>query len=387
MPVSAAATLDARLAALAKITAAPGPVVSLYFNVGWDDEHERERSRIFVKNEIRQGRAAAGTADRETDLDWLEEQAEALLGGARPDGVRGVALFACASLGLREALAVRVPLEEVFVVGEAPYLRPLAAVADEAPAALVAFVDGVSARLIPFDAERAGEEVVLESEVPGHHRRGGWALLAQSRYRRHIEDHRGHHLAAVAAALGRLAETHGVERIVLAGETRTVAELRRHLPQRLLGRVVGSVPGARYESGSALIARAGERLGRAGAEADASELDALLTEAAKGGRAAAGLEATLEAVGRRAVHRLYIVEDFGGRGGACLACRTLQPGPGGPCRLCGQPTGDVDLGEAIVSRVIAEGGTVESVRDHPGLRAAGGVAAVLRYPVIGSAAG
>jgi hypothetical protein len=34
----------------------------------------------------------------------------------------------------------------------------------------------------------------------------------------------------------------------------------------------------------------------------------------------------------------------------------------------------------MVQRVIAEGGAIESARDHAGLQRAGGVAALLRYP-------
>jgi hypothetical protein len=40
----------------------------------------------------------------------------------------------------------------------------------------------------------------------------------------------------------------------------------------------------------------------------------------------------------------------------------------------------VDLGEAMVRRVIAAGGDVASVDVHAGLAQAGGVAALLRYP-------
>jgi hypothetical protein len=45
------------------------------------------------------------------------------------------------------------------------------------------------------------------------------------------------------------------------------------------------------------------------------------------------------------------------------------------CRLCGKALETVELGEALVQRVFAAGGTVDTVDAHQGLAAVGGVAA------------
>lgn len=369
-----------RLAELARLTGAASPVVSVYLNTRWHDEHQRERVRVFLKNELRRTRQGAGPALGE-DLDWIEAEGESLIGQARFPEAHGVALFACRALGLREVLPVRVPFDDAFVVAERPFLRPLAALVERVPAALVVFVDGDSARLIPVEARGPGGEIALESEVPGHHRRGGWALLAQSRYQRHIQDHRGRHFEAVAEALAGLAEANGLDRIVLAGEPRTVGAFRRHLPARLDECVVGSVPAARHEPATAIVARATAVLDRWRRERQHAAVDAVLTEAAKGGQAVAGLEETLEAVVRGAVQRLYLAAGFHEDGRACGECDALQPGPTGPCRRCGKTTAAVELGEAMVDRVLATGGAVDAVEAHPGLPRVGGVAARLRYPL------
>jgi peptide chain release factor subunit 1 len=292
-----------------------------------------------------------------------------------------VALFACQGLGLREVFPLRVPFEDAFVVADAPFLRPLAAVLDNAPSALVVFVDGESARLIPLDAEGAGEEVALVSEVPGHHRRGGWALLAQSRYQRHIEDHRGRHFEAVAQALVHLAEENQVERIVMAGEPRTIAALEKHLPRRVARKIVGNISGARHESAGVLLGRAAELLVSLEGQEEAKAVDAVLTEAAKSGQAVAGVEETLEAVNRGAVHRLYLLEGFSEPGRVCVECGALQRGSDATCRLCGKATKAAELGEAVVDRVIAAGGRVEAIGVHQRLARVGGMAALLRYPL------
>jgi peptide subunit release factor 1 (eRF1) len=370
-----------RLRQLAKISGPPSPVVSVYLNTRWADEHQRDRVRLFLASELRKARSATVDPGLASDLQWIETQGTALVEQRIvPDG-DGVALFACHSVGLREMLPVRISPENSFVVAEAPYLTPLATHLVDAPSAVIAFVDTEHARLIPLGPGGPGEEVELRGEVPGRHSRGGWAQLAQSRYQRHVQVHRDQHLEAVAHAVGRLAEEGGAERIVLAGDARLVAALRSHLPASLAGRVVGSVSAARYEPAAALASRATEMLAHARAEQTRAAVDAILTEAAKGGRAVAGPEATLDAALRGAVHGLYALRTFRESGRRCAACKTLQRGVAARCGRCGGDTGEVELGAALVDRVLAAGGQVEILEAHEGLAGRGGVAARLRYPL------
>jgi peptide chain release factor subunit 1 len=372
--------LSVKLRELARIETAPAPLVSVYLNTRWSDEHQRDRARIFAKKELERARQnSAGALDR--DLDWIEARVGEVLTQAPFPGAHGVALFACHALGLREVLPIRLSVEDAFVVGDAPYLTPLAHALETAPSTLIAFVDGANARLISAGAEGAAEEVTLQSEVPGHHRRGGWANLAMSRYQRHIQDHRERHYEAAAVALQHVVEAHGTERIVLAGEARNVALFRRHLPDHVAGRIAGSIPGAGYEPAAALIARASELLAKVEAREAVEAVDRVITEAAKGGRAVVGTTATLEAVGRPAARRLYLLRSFSETGRECTACGTLQTGTSGACGVCHSETRPVDLGRELVDRVLAAGGTVSTLERHDELARLGGVAASLRYPL------
>ena len=372
--------LAARLAELARITRAPSPVVSVYLGTHWADEHQRERVRVFLAREIKKARERAGPALGE-DLDWIAEQGEALVQQRRFPEANGVVLFACGPLALREVLPVRATVEDAFVVDDAPSLRRLAEIVQETPSALLVFVDGESARLIQLGAAGVGAEVSLESDVPNRHRQGGWRLLAQTRFQRHIEVHRGRHFDAVAATLADIADGYDVDHIVLAGEARTVAVFRKHLEGRIAERVAGAIGAARHEPTSVLVERAEPLLRLREDEAVSDSVEAVLTEAAKGGRATAGLESTLEAAGRGAVRRLYVLATFGKPGRECSACGALQPGEAAECRLCHGATKGIELGEALVQRVLATGGTVHPVTAAGGLARAGGVAALLRYPL------
>lgn len=373
--------LSGRVAALGRIGPASTPVVTVYLGTRWADEQQRDRVRIFLKNELAKARRASHPRAAQADLDWIEAQGEALLNQTIMPDAGGVALFACEALGLREMLPSRIPFENAFAVGETPLLRPLLDLDASAPTTLVVFVDAESARLVMLTSAGPGEEVALRSDVPAHHSRGGWAQMAETRYRRHMQDLRARHFDAVTETLTALVDGHDVRRIVLAGEPRNMAMFRQKLPPRLAALIVGIVAGARHEEMGHIVARAAEYLPHVEGQREAEGVDGVLTAAAKHGKAAAGLDATLEAVNRGAVHRLYLLKGWSVPGRRCNGCGMLQRSFVGTCPACGGKAETLELGEAMADRVVADGGTVETIEVHQPLAAAGGVAAELRYPL------
>jgi len=83
--------VQTRLAELAKPPPAARPVVSVYLNTRWADEDQRERVRIFLKNNLREALAAA-VPPAEDDLAWVE--AQRLIGQTDLVDTSGVALIA-----------------------------------------------------------------------------------------------------------------------------------------------------------------------------------------------------------------------------------------------------------------------------------------------------
>jgi hypothetical protein len=148
-----------------------------------------------------------------------------------------------------------------------------------------------------------------------------------------------------------LVDSERIERLVVAGE-RNVALLRNALPPSMAEHIVGEIAGSRDGAGHVLVRRATEVLSRAEGQRHAEEVVTVLVTAAKGGKAAAGVDATLDAVTRGAVHRLYLLRDFRESGRVCVSCGDLGRGSHELCQLCGKPTRQVDLAEAMVHRVI-----------------------------------
>ena len=112
-----------RLRELARFESSGSPVVSVYLNTEWVDEHQRERVRIFVKNALAEARGRRW-ADRD-DLDWIERQSGTLIERGVFEDANGAVLFACGSASLRELLPLRVPFDDTFVVDARPYVRPV----------------------------------------------------------------------------------------------------------------------------------------------------------------------------------------------------------------------------------------------------------------------
>lgn len=371
--------MAAKLQDLARMKPGPVPVISVYLDTRWLDEHQRERVRVFLKNETQKAAAMAG-GQLDAELAWIAEEGERFVAQAIHPEAAGVAMFAGGASDLRETLRFAVPFTDTFVVADTPRLRPLVTALGEAPRAAVLFVDGERARLVALTEQGAADEITLETtDVIGHHRRGGWMLLLQSRYQRHIQAHRARHFDAVAHALADLVDHYGLRAIVLAGEARNLAVFRTHIPPRLAGRLVGEVAAARYEPTSALAERALSLVRHRAAGDVAATLDAVLVDAEAGGRAVAGIDATIEAVNRGTVDRLYMLRSYEETGRVCLGCHALQRAVAAECSWCSGVTRPAELAEAMVQRVLATGGDVASVDLHAGLARAGGVAALLRY--------
>src|ERR671923_1272075 len=114
--------VQARLAELAKLPPASRPVVSVYLNIRWTDEEQRERVRIFVKNHLREARAAA-PRPAEEDLAWLEAESQRIIGQVEFTDASGVALIAGGGARPRGGVPVRAPVHDTFVGRNPPHPR------------------------------------------------------------------------------------------------------------------------------------------------------------------------------------------------------------------------------------------------------------------------
>ena len=374
--------LNRTLRELARLPETSLPVLSIYLNTRWDNEHQRERVRLFLQEKLKHARfmveeVPGALESLEADTARITQYVEALVKQQVDVAYDGIALFACHGTGLWRIFRSSVPFENQFVVARRPALRQLCVLSDEYESALVVLVDSKSARIFEVALGGLIRELDLEApDFPGRHKQGGWA---QMRYQRHIKDHMDRHHKAVAEYLARLLEQRRNAHVLLNGQEEILANFTQHLPPWVRDRVIQHLSLDIRASDKAVLQQALEALREHEHVQENATVDRMIAMSMSGGLGALGINDTLDAVNRGAVHRLFLSRDFQEKGWQCTSCRALGHKVPVACPFCEGPVSTVDLEEAVVERVLAEDGSVETVNSHPRLRHYGGIGAILRF--------
>ncbi len=156
---------------LARFSAGALPVVSLYLDTQWRDQHQRERVATFVMRHVRQARALLldsdpARASLEQDLDRITQWEEKRLHGMAESNMLGVALFACAAVGLWVEFPSPVPFEDEFTIADRPMLRQLARLDEDYTNALLVMIDSRAARVYEVVLGGLLRESDFANEVP-----------------------------------------------------------------------------------------------------------------------------------------------------------------------------------------------------------------------------
>jgi peptide chain release factor subunit 1 len=362
------------------------PFLSLYLNSKWDDEQQRDRIRLFTKNQFK--RALEQFKDREVwrnvlikDQQQIEKYVEGLVRHLYNEEMNGIAIFSCSGSGTFLTYPSIISFENECFISDLPILRPLVQLSSQYQNTLVVMVDTDSARLFEVSLEGLVAESSVESYVPGRHDQGGWA---QMRYQRHIKDHMDKHHKEVAEQLTELFGSGKWKRVVVIGQDRILANFKVFLPERVKQQITDSFSIDFSEERSRVLRRVFERLLQKEKEEVNHQIQALKERTPQGGLVTLGLNSTLEALNAGQVHALYILTSFTLSGGKCRQCGSLAltPSPGGssiPCPLCKRELKAVDLGEEMMRLVLRQDGDVKWVEENDVLKEHDGVCASLRF--------
>jgi len=371
---------------LARMEETPYPFLSLYLNTKWDDEQQRERIRLFTKNQLR--RALDQFKDREDwrnlfvkDQQQIERYVEGLVRRVYNEERNGMAIFSCSGTGTFLTYPSIISFENECSISHLPILRPLVRLSSQYQNTLVVMVDTDSARLFEVSLEGLMAESSIESYVPGRHDQGGWA---QMRYQRHIKDHMNKHHKEVADQLTELFDSGKWKRIVLIGQDRILANFRAFLPERVKQQNTDSFSMDFSEERWKVLRRVFERLLEKEKEEVTHEIQALKERTPQGGLVTLGFNQTLEALNAGQVHTLYLMTSFTLPGGKCRRCGSLVliPSPGDRsvfCPICKGEVKIVDLGEEMMRSVLCQDGEVKCVDENQLLKEHDGVCASLRF--------
>jgi peptide chain release factor subunit 1 len=371
---------------LARIEEGPYPFFSLYLNTRWDSEQQRERIRLFTKNQLKKGMdRLKGKENWEKvysqDQEQIERFVEGLVRRSYDEGVDGMAIFSCSATQTFLNYPSMMPFENEFFLSNLPVLRPLVRLSSQYQDTLAVMVETDSAKLFEIALEGLLAESSIENYVPGRHDQGGWA---QMRYQRHIRDHMNKHHKEVAEQLTELFDTGKWKRVVLIGQDRILANFKGFLPERVKHQITDTFSMDFSEERSRVIRRIFERLLEREKEEAARHIEELKERASQRGRATFGLDGTLEALNKGQIQTLYLLSSFNLPGGGCSRCGSLvllhPPAHSSTsCPFCKANIRQIDLGESMMRSVLRQDGEVKWVEENLTLKENDGVGASLRF--------
>jgi len=335
--------------------------------------NKEEHARI---KEIRR----ALPSDQRHDFEQALGHIEVFLASGIKRGANGAALFSRGGGSpFFLALQFRLPLPNLVVVDSVPHIYELVLLKDTFHRYIVLISTETHARIVEVSVGNVTKE--LWTKQPELRRRVGRNWTSEH-YQNHRRDRAERFVKEKIEILDRLVAKEEHTHLILAGNPRTVARVRTHLPKRLQDKLIDVVPVSGNASTSDVV-RATLSAFAEHEQAESMETaGVLLDEIRTAGLAVSGTEATLEALARRQVDVLVMSESYAAPAGwKCRSCETvgIDAAPIA-CPQCGEQTvGKINLREEMIRLAERFDCTVEIVRNSDVLFDIGGVGCLLRY--------
>ncbi|MCX7894695.1 MAG: Vms1/Ankzf1 family peptidyl-tRNA hydrolase [Thermoanaerobaculum sp.] len=364
---------------LQRLSQAPGNTLTVYLDVDQAKPANRKRGFETQLKDLLKQLIAQHPGDEE--LMATAQEVEDIVKRVEPNG-KTLVLFRHRRLGFTFRNVLKLSLPPAAYWGRGAVLRPLVEVLDEHERYAVVLVDSQRARLCTVWLGEIEEHKDMIAFVPPRpDSPSSDKLRSQSRMERHHDESVSAHVKTVARELSRLVDELEVDRLVLGGNGEVANALARALPKRLQGRLVEILPIPVSASHEEILQRTKEVQERLERVAELEVVRDLLREVRKGGRAVAGLPATLDAVNAKPIWKLVYVGGLSLEGQECSQCHGLFTMAEERCPQCGNTLHAVDkLLDRLSQKVLEGGGTVEVVRGPAAetLRQVGDIAAILR---------
>lgn len=361
---------------LAGFRSADAPIVSCYLDVDGRREIRPADYQRRLDSMMRATVASHPDLDLRRDLDRIGELVH---GGVARNGVRGLAMFSCASKGLWEVLHLPVPVASRIVVNQSPAVAPLEAIVHELEPVVALLVDRQRARLFVFEfgavAERSDLFEALPREVD---RRDDAGRGTREREQHHLDELALQHLRHVADAAFAMQRDKGVAHLTIGATDDVHAALEPllhpYLRERLGPRLRVAVTATEAEIAKDVARVEAEIERRREADAVARLLDA----AGARHKGVEGLAEVLVALNERRVATLLVSNGFEESGWICGCGALALRGP--TCPLDG---GEMERTDDVVSDAVdaalREGARIITCEANADLDVHGRIGALLRY--------
>jgi peptide chain release factor subunit 1 len=292
------------------------------------------------------------------------------------DGSHGLALFAAGLDNFWYPLPLADTVPDWIEIGRDFYLSPLVPLVGRGDGALVAVVSRERGDVYRLRAGKLDEIAHQSDDTPGRHDQGGWS---QARYQRHIEKLATDHFRRVGELLDRQVRRLQRPRIVVVAAEENRSEFDDVVSNEVKNAIVGWATAEAHAAPTELLAAAQPILEEWHAKQEQEAAERWREESGRGGRAASGWAATLEAASDGRVDLLLFQEGADRGAWQCPQCSRVSA-EGGACPLDGTQMEEREDGlNLAVHQTLAHGGSVLALRHHQDLEPVEGIGALLRY--------
>lgn len=365
--------------------------VTFYFQPATPRNKSHREQTILTKDLARE---ALRSLESRTESKQARESAAAdldrilrLSADFRSNGTHAKAIFACAGKHLWQEFDLPPNLSGTqLFVDRRFHLKPIAHLLGALPSLGVVLVDRHRARIFDLRLGELTEREDLFHPLTRRGRSDGFGGYDAGHVERRVEDETRQHFKAVATLLKEFLEKGLFEKWILGcmdeHRPQVEAQLHPYVGQALLGHFNADV---QHISADEIRTRSQQLIGHWQNNRRRDFVALALSQARSHGRGVTGLRRVLRALEMGEIQALLIGENFQSHAVECSHCGHLDAHIVNFCPVCAHPTREiVDVGEAILPRVI--GGNIETfyVKGDPEFDQVGNIAALLRFRIEGA---
>jgi peptide subunit release factor 1 (eRF1) len=368
--------LQQHIRTLALLGETNSPVISCYLNLGG----EPTAYRHVLDERVRQMRKSLSVSVWRDFVEAMSRIRDYLRDQLSPEA-KSVAIFARG--GARPfflPLEFRVPLPSHVVIGSTPNIFHLVELKDTYHRFVVLIPTEESARIIEVNLGAVTEQ--LWRERPELRKRVGreWS---KEQYQNHRHNRAGQFIREKIELLERLMSAGGHTHLILAGNPRMTARIRKELPKHLADKLVDTVVASGRDRISDVVAATLNSFIEQEETESQAVADQLRQEVWKGGLAVIGASETFAALQRTQVDVLILASGYAPPPGwKCLSCDAVGFAERrfNDCSECGATELRLmDVREEMTRLAEQTGCQVEVVNHSDFMVEFGGVGALLRY--------
>jgi peptide subunit release factor 1 (eRF1) len=301
---------------------------------------------------------------------------------SRGKGVRAKAVFACAAQGFWREYDLPAQLSGTqLVVNRHFHLKPLAQLLGAFPSLGIVLVDRHRARLFDLRLGELNERMDFFHPLTRRGRGDGFGGYDAGHAERRVADDALHHFKFIAEFLKDALEKGKFEKWIVGCQdthwSQFEPQLHPYAKQKLLGRFTAEVA---HVSNEEIRSHAEKIFADVQEKRCREAVRETINQSRHNARGVTGLRRVLNSLELGEVQTLLVGQNYHSQAVECSGCGHLDAHLVSFCPVCGRETREVvDVGEAILPRVIQHSIELFYVKDDAEFDKVGNIAALLRY--------